>query len=1139
MKLSQRTINNQINLQPNSVALLETDRPNRSRVTYLTFLIATAVIYFAAAKLGLSLAFLHISVSPVWPPTGIAIAAVLWLGYRISPAILIGAFFANLATGESIGTAIGISTGNTLEAVTAALLVRRFVGTHNPFYRARDVLMFVLLAVIVSPTVSATIGNASLCLGGTALWSNYGSLWTTWWIGDGVGALVVAPLVLTWIKQPPQPWSRRKLIETTLLLALLGITSTVAFREALPSTFANLAAARLIIPFLLWAAISLGPRGVAASIAFYAGIAVWGTRLGLGPIAGQNPNEALLLLQVSIAANGITFLVLAGARAERKTAEQAITFLASIVESTEDAVIGTTLDGIILSWNKGAEALYGYTAEEVVGRSVSLLMPAERSDESMRIREHLKRGERVEHYETERLTKTGEMIFVALTVSPIKDSDGTIIGASAIEGDITKRKEAERRLTGNLSISKILAESPAFGEGMTRVLRTICESWGWQLGGMWTFDSEAGALRCRQMWRTPSATASEFESISYSMTFAPGVGVPGRVWSSGRAVWIPDVTSDANFPRAPYAVAEDLHAALAFPIISGEKCLGVLEFFSSEIREPNDGLIAMMAGVGSQIGQFMEQKRAEDALRQNEEQLRLALEAANMGAWDYDIGTQTMKWSRSMVAIHGLPPESYGGTLESYLGDIHNDDRDAVRNSLLRCFEKRIQYHDIQYRVALPNGAIRWVEGKGEVTCDGNGNPIRVTGVCMDISHRKNAEQERELLFNREQEARSDAEQANKAKDEFLALVSHELRTPLNSISGWVDILISNPDQHETQLARALDVIKRNVGLQTRIIEDILDVSRIVTGKLTLDKRPLQLPATIQAAINAAQPAAAEKRIRLKQNLDRTTDPVSGDANRLQQVIWNLLSNAIKFSPRESDVEIKLEQIGSNARVTISDEGEGIGADFLPKIFDRFSQANTSSTRTHGGLGLGLAIVKHLVELHGGTVEAQSGGKDKGSSFTVTLPCERVVPALAVQPSAAERRRESDPLAGLRVLVVDDDFDSREVLAALLAMRAAEVRSAGSVREALATLAEWKPHVLVSDIGMPGEDGYDLIRQVRSKKEHEGGTIPAIALTGYTAAQDGERAITAGFQKHLAKPVEPSNLIRLIATYGEEYRRVS
>lgn len=1126
-------------MQSGSISQLQTDLLDRSRLTYLLLLAGASVVYYAAARLGLSLAFLHISVSPVWPPTGIAIAAVLWLGYRISPAILIGAFIANIATGESIGTAVGISIGNALEAVTAAVLVRRFVGSQSPFYRARDVLMFVLLAVLISPAVSATIGNASLCLGGTAAWSNYGSLWVTWWIGDGVGALVVTPLVLTWIKPPPRSWSRRNFIEAFLLLGFLALASTVAFREALPSNFANLASARLIIPFFLWAAISLGPRGVAASIALYAGIAVWGTRLGLGPIVGQNPNEALLLLQVSIAANGITFLVLAGARAERKTAEQAITFLASIVASTEDAVIGTTLDGIILSWNKGAEELYGYSADEVVGGSVSLLMPADRSDELTRILDHLKRGDRIEHYETERLTKTGEMIFVALTVSPIKDSDGTIIGASAIEGDITKRKEAERRLTGNLSITKILAESPEFGEGITRVLRIICESWGWELGAMWTFDVEANSLRCQQIWRTPLITASDFAATSYAMTFAPGVGVPGRVWSSVRPVWIPDVTKDDNFPRAPFAVAEGLHAAFAFPIVSGEKPLGVLEFFSREIREPNDALLAMMAGIGSQIGQFMEQKRAQEALRQNEEQLRLALEAANMGAWDYDIRTQTMKWSRSLVAIHGLKPDTLIGTLEDYLGDVHHDDRDAVVDSLIHCFDKKIHYHNIEYRVTLPNGAIRWVEGKGEVIRDGDGHPIRVTGVCMDISHRKNAERERETLFNREQDARADAEQANKAKDEFLALVSHELRTPLNSISGWVDILISNPDQHETQLVRALDVIKRNVGLQTRIIEDILDVSRIVTGKLTLDRRPLQLPTTIQAAISAAQPAADEKRIRLKQNIDRTTDPVSGDPNRLQQVIWNLLSNAIKFSPKGSEVEIKLEQAGANARVTISDPGEGIRADFLPKIFDRFSQANTSSTRTHGGLGLGLAIVRHLVELHGGTVEAHSGGKGKGSSFTVTLPCERVTTIIAVQSASAERSEGDDPLAGLRVLVVDDDFDSREVLAALLAMRAAEVRSAGSVREALATLEEWRPHVLVSDIGMPGEDGYDLIRQVRSRKENEGGTIPAIALTGYTAAQDGERAITAGFQKHLAKPVEPSNLIQLIASFGGEYRRVS
>jgi len=1103
--------------------------------TYLLCAIAVAGVYFGAARLGLSLAFLNASVSPVWPPTGIAIAVVLWLGYRISPAILFAAFLANLATGASPATAAAIAIGNTLEAITATYLLHRVVGFQSPFYRARDVLKFVLIAVLVSPMVSATIGNASLVLGGAASWNNFGRLWLTWWIGDGVGALVVAPLVLTWLDKGVGRWATGRTAEALLLLLLVTVASAIVFGHALSSNFMNLALERLIVPFLLWAAFRLGPRGVAAAIALFSGMAVWGTKLGMGPIVGQSPNDSLLLLQVAIAANAITFLVLAGAVAEHKSAEQAVSFLASIVESTDDAVIGNTLDGTILSWNGGAERLYGYTSAEMIGRPIKVLFPPDRGDELSRILQNLKQGELIDHYETERVRKDGQVICVALTLSPIRDQAGVIVGASAIETDITERKEDERRLAGSLAITRILAESPALTNVMPRVLKTICELWGWELGAMWSFDASAKVLRCHEVWRRPSAEPGNFEQICYQQTFSSGIGLPGRVWKTLKPAWIPDVTRDDNFPRAPFAVAESLHAAFAFPILSGDKPLGVIEFFSDEIRQPNEALLSTVAGIGNQIGQFLERKRAEEGLRQSEEQLRLALEAANMGAWDYDIQTGTVKWTASLEAIHGLAPGSFGGGFDDYLSDIHPEDREHVMNSLSRSIEEGAE-HDVEYRIVLPNGSIRWVEGKGEVIRDNTGKAVRLTGVCTDVSDRKRAEREREQLLGREREARTEAEAANRAKDEFLALLSHELRTPLNSITGWVDVLLTNPVRDHARFAHALDVINRNAALQARIIEDILDVSRIVAGKLELDVRTVELPGTIQGAIAAVQLTADEKQIKLRQVLDRNTDPVLGDPNRLQQVIWNLLSNAIKFTPAGGEVEISLEQKGCSATITISDTGDGIKPEFLPRIFDRFSQADSSTTRAHGGLGLGLAIAHHLVELHGGTLEGFSAGENLGAVFTVTLPCEAANMQGHLAPEALENDRDPvegcTQLAGLRVLIVDDDSDSREVLAALLALRAADVRSAGSVREALDTLTVWKPDVLVSDIGMPGQDGYDLIREVRARGADDGGQIPAIALTGYAAVQDSERARSAGYQSHLSKPIDPLLLVKAIALLG-------
>jgi PAS domain S-box-containing protein len=732
------------------------------------------------------------------------------------------------------------------------------------------------------------------------------------------------------------------------------------------------------------------------------------------------------------------------------------------------------------------------------------------------------------------------MIHVSLTISPIKDSSGQIVGGSEISRDITDRIESERRSACNLAISRILAESPAFDDALTRVLQTVCDSLGWKLGAMWALDSQANVLRCQKMRQTHIAAESELESISYQRVFSKGVGLPGRVWSNLTPVWIPDVSADDNFPRARFAAAEGLHAAFAFPIIAGDSFLGVIEFFSDEIRKPDDALLAMAAGIGNQLGQFLERKRAEQALEQSEEQLRLALTAANMGAWDYNVKTGAVKWSEGLEAIHGLAQGTFGGTFDDYLRDIHPEDKNYVLRAIARSIEENSE-HDIEYRIVLPTGAIRWLEGKGEVIRDESGNAVRVTGVCTDISDRKRAEEERERLLELEQEARTEAEVANRAKDEFLALVSHELRTPLNAIIGWVDILLAQQEHMDDQLGRALEIIKRNAGLQTRIVEDILDVSRIVTGKLKIDARPVQLAPIIHSAINALQPAADEKQIRLRSIIDDGVDPVIGDPQRLQQVFWNLLSNAIKFSSADNEVEISLSQIGTNARITVSDAGEGISADFMPHIFDRFTQADLTSTRKCSGLGLGLAIVRHLVDLHGGTIEAFSSGEKRGSIFKVTLPCEgaRMESKPGKRILEEDRVSSTSPLAGLKVLIVDDDLDSREVLATLLALRAAEVKTAGSVIEALDALSYWKPDVLISDIGMPGQDGYDLIKAIRSRGAQDGGQVPAIALTGYATLQDGERALSAGYHTHVAKPVEPRNLVDLIARLGANARHTS
>jgi len=387
-------------------------------------------------------------------------------------------------------------------------------------------------------------------------------------------------------------------------------------------------------------------------------------------------------------------------------------------------------------------------------------------------------------------------------------------------------------------------------------------------------------------------------------------------------------------------------------------------------------------------------------------------------------------------------------------------------------------------------------------------------------------------LYRSSQEARRAAERANRAKDEFLATLSHELRTPLTPILGWT-VMLRSGTLEQAGMLRGLEVIERNVRAQTQLIEDLLDVSRIVTGKLRVEVRPIELVPVVEAGLDAARPSAEAKEIHLEVQLEPLASKVLGDPDRLQQVVWNLASNAVKFTPKGGRVEVRLARVDSHVELTVKDNGKGISAEFLPYVFDRFRQADSTSTRKYGGLGLGLAIVRHLVELHGGTVHAESPGPDQGATFTVRLPLmeERVVPAPASRHGGVESGNASSVrLDGVKVMVVDDELDMRDFLSVSLRQYGADVTALASVGEAVAALEREKPDVLVSDIGMPGEDGYALIRKVRALGPERGGQVPAAALTGFAAGDDTTRLLSAGYQVHLPKPVEPSRLAQVVGT---------
>jgi PAS domain S-box-containing protein len=413
---------------------------------------------------------------------------------------------------------------------------------------------------------------------------------------------------------------------------------------------------------------------------------------------------------------------------------------------------------------------------------------------------------------------------------------------------------------------------------------------------------------------------------------------------------------------------------------------------------------------------------------------------------------------------------------------------------------------------------------------DPRGRVVGASKIARDITEQKRANAERERLLEAERVARAEAERASRVKDDFVAMVSHELRTPLNAILGWTQ-LMTRTRNDPALIARGLDVVARNTRLQAQLISDLLDISRIVSGKLQLDVRSVDFRAIVGQALEPIEEEARAKGVEVVQDLREGTTLVSGDASRLQQIVWNLVSNAIKFTPRGGRVRVSLDFSGAQARLEVTDNGVGIRPEFLPHVFDRFHQADRSITRRFGGLGLGLSIVKHLVELHGGEVRASSEGEGEGATFTVTLP---VVGDVA----ETERRRgrmDADVAVALdatRLLVVEDEADTLEFLRRLLTAHGATVLTAASAGEAMSLVRSESPDLLISDIGLPETDGYDLIQRVR-REPSPGRDIPAIALTAYARSEDRTRALRAGYQAHIAKPVEPNELLAMIASFVE------
>jgi PAS domain S-box-containing protein len=690
---------------------------------------------------------------------------------------------------------------------------------------------------------------------------------------------------------------------------------------------------------------------------------------------------------------------------KRKQAEAALRRSeAELTDFFDNAAIGlhwVGSDGTVLRVNQAELDLLGYSREEYVGRNIAEFHIDQHAIQDILSR--LQMGEVLSDYDARLRCKDGSIKHVLINSSVFREQ-GRFVHTRCFTRDITERRQTGRRLALQYAVTRILSESVDFIESARKILQVTCTGLEWDAGGLWTVDECAHVLRCVDFYATKPSAVSEFEKCSRALTFKKGEGLPGRVWQKGAPARIDYIAEDRNFPRAAVARQENINSAFGFPILLGDEVLGVLDFFSREIREPDDELLQLAASIGGQIGQFTKRKRAEN---------------------------------------------------------------------------------------------------------------------------------ERAELLERERAARSDAEKANRLKDEFLATLSHELRTPLNAVIGWSRMLSSGRLDKDSS-AHALEVIERNAWSQKQIIEDILDVSRVITGKLHLNLGPVDLVAVVDAALDAVRPALEAKAINIETTIDAGLRIIPGDADRLQQVIWNLLSNAAKFTPSGGKIKVRLSHGKAHVQIQVSDSGPGIDPAFLPHVFERFRQADGTTTRTHGGLGLGLAIVRHLVELHGGVITAENRKDGSGACFTVRLRLPTVEPGLEALAgkTAASKVAESEPprLDNLRILVVDDEKDTLDLVTMDLTQHGASVTGVTGAAEALRVLEQSQFDLLISDIAMPEIDGYALIRQVRNRESGREKRLPAIALTAYARVQDRTRAIIAGYNTHVVKPVEANELVTVVAS---------
>jgi signal transduction histidine kinase/ActR/RegA family two-component response regulator len=725
--------------------------------------------------------------------------------------------------------------------------------------------------------------------------------------------------------------------------------------------------------------------------------------------------------------------------------------------------------------------------------------------------------------------------------------------------------ELERRLALQFEAARILAQAESLTVVAPKLLRVICEGLDWDLAQLWVVDREVNKLRWLAGWHRDSLKVDDFIHASRSRFFSHGAGLPGRIWDSGAPEWIEEIASDRTFPRVTFAVQAQLHSAFGFPVKLGSEVSGALEFFSTKRQPVDESLAELMAPIGNQVGQFLERERAEaerSKLFEREQRARVELQATMQRMRQVQIVTE--------VALSHLSLDKLLAELLDRVRDSIDVDTVAILlvesdNTLVAWATKGLEL-DVKIRVPMGAGfAGRVAAEKQPIAVDDIeqadlhtpflrergvksllGVPLLLEGRVLGVIHvgrrayRPFTDDDTRLLelvafrvalaidnarlFEEERAARREAEAASRAKDEFLTTISHELRTPLTPIIGWIH-MIRNGLLPEKESAHGLEVIEKNSHSLKRLINDLLDMSAILSGKMRMEQKPLVLSSAVSEAVEMVRPYADANHVRIDTAIeDGPEAAVIGDRARLVQAFSNLLDNAIKFSRAGAAVRITCQHHDDRATISVEDQGRGITADFLPFVFERFRQEDGSKTRAHGGLGLGLALVKSFVEAHEGTIEAHSAGRGLGSRFTITLPRSAKVAGATPAADAA-----ANTPAAAHLMIVEDDTDTLEMLRGILEMHGFRVTACESAAETLRIAPANSVDVIVSDIGMPTMDGLEMMRQLRKIDNYQ--SVPAIALTGYASPKDAKAALSAGFDAHVSKPVDPAELLALIKKF--------